>query len=93
MMAASAAVPSLVRGRMQGVNEDERSITPADVTAITVEPRGTGWLVTVEQGNGAAVKQIELTEMERVQLGCMLDSEPGKPPLMASVSFVDFTRC
>lgn len=76
----------------QGMNEDERGITAPDVTAITVEPRGDGWWVTVERGNGDMVRTIELTEMERIQLGCMLDSEPGRPPLAAHVSFVDFSR-
>ena len=71
------------------MNEDERGITPADVTAMTVEPQGKDWLVTIEQGNGDVIKMIELTEMERVQLGLMLDSDPGKPPLIDSISFLD----
>lgn len=75
------------------MNEDERGITPADVTAMTVEPQGKDWLVTIEQGNGDVIKTIELTEMERVQLGLMLDSDPGKPPLIDSISFLDPFRC
>jgi hypothetical protein len=71
------------------MNEDEHGITPPDVTAITVEPAGSGWLITIEQGNGNVIKTVELTEMERMQLGMMLDSFPGRS---GSVSFVDFSR-
>jgi len=72
------------------MNEDERGITPADVTAITVEPLAGGdWRVIIEQGNGDVIKMVDLTEMERVQLGLMLDSDPGMPPLTGHVSFVD----
>ena len=74
------------------MNEDERGITPADVTAITIDRPGRDWRVIIEQGNGDVIKVLELTEMERIQLGLMLDSEPGKPPLTDRVSFVDFTR-
>lgn len=72
------------------VNEDERGITPADVTSMTVEPlEGKNWRVIIEQGNGDVIKVFDLTEMERVQLGLMLDSDPGKPPLIDSISFLD----
>jgi hypothetical protein len=74
------------------MNEDERGITPASTTAITVEPWRGGWLVTIEQGNGDVVKTIELTEMERIQLGMMLDSDLGKPPLLDRVGFLDIYR-
>jgi hypothetical protein len=76
------------------VNEDERGITPADVTAITLEPLdgGKNWRVTIEQGNGDVIKTFDLTEMERIQLGLMLDSDPGKPPFVGHVSFLDFSR-
>jgi hypothetical protein len=74
------------------MNEDERGITPANVTSITVDRPGRDWRVIIEQGNGAVIKMFELTEMERVQLGLMLDSEPGTPPLADRVSFVDFWR-
>jgi hypothetical protein len=70
------------------MNEDERGITPADVTAITLESlAGLNWRVTIEQGNGDVVKMFELTDMERVQLGLMLDGL-----VVDRVSFVDFTR-
>ena len=74
------------------MNEDERGITPANVTSISVSRDGDGWWVIIEQGNGDVIKDFRLTEMERIQLGMMLDSEPGKPPLMDRVSFVDFSR-
>lgn len=74
------------------MNEDERGITPANVTAITIDRPGRDWRVIIEQGNGAVIKMFELTEMERVQLGIMLDSEPGTPPLIEHVGFVDFDR-
>ena len=74
------------------MNEDERGITPADVTAISVEPKDGGWLVIIEQGNGDAVKTLELTEMERVQLALMLCTEPGTPVAITEVSFLDFAR-
>jgi hypothetical protein len=74
------------------VNEDERGITPANVTSISISRSGNLWWVIIEQGNGDVLKDIRLTEMERIQLGMMLDSEPGKPPLADRVSFVDFTR-
>lgn len=80
------------------MNEDERGITPADVTAITVEPLGEpgiqsrSWRVVIEQGNGDVIKMFELTEMERIQLAAMLCSEPGTPPLLDHVGFVDFSR-
>lgn len=74
------------------MNEDERGITPPDVTSISVDRDGNGWWVVIEQGNGDMIKDIRLTEMERIQLGLMLDSEPGTPPLLDSVSFLDFSR-
>ena len=81
------------------MNEDERGITPANVTAMTLEPHDGGWLVTIEQGNGAVIKTLELTDWERAQLACMLDTpgityRPGPSPGAAlHVEFVDFGRC
>ena len=74
------------------MNEDEHGITPPDVTAMTLERRDEGgWLVTIEQGNGDVIKTVELTEMERVQLGLMLSyASPLSYP--AHVSFVDLDR-
>lgn len=74
----------------QRVNEDERGITPANVTAITVEPWQGGWLVTIEQGNGDVVKTIELTSFERTQLAGLLqgDAVTGSVHL----EFVDIFR-
>lgn len=68
------------------MNEDERGITPADVTAITLEKLDGGdWRVVIEQGNGVVVKMFELTDMERIQLAMMLENVS-----LAHVSFVDF---
>jgi hypothetical protein len=69
------------------VNEDERGITPANVTAITVDRPGPDWRVIIEQGNGDVIKLFELTDMERAQLGMMLESGNSY-----SLSFVDFSR-
>jgi len=69
------------------VNEDERGITPADVTAITLDVvEGRSWHVTIEQGNGDVLKDIELTWVEGLQLAAMIDSR------VTSVSFVDVIR-
>ena len=74
------------------MNEDERGITPADVTAITVAPWGAGhWLVTIEQGNGDVIKTVELTEMERIQLGLMLGEKMGEVAV-EHCSFLDPIR-
>ena len=59
------------------MNEDEHGITPADVTAISLDRNGDLWRVVIEQGNGDVVKTLELTEMERIQLALMLGYEPG----------------
>lgn len=68
------------------MNEDEHGITPANVTSMTLEQDGPGWLVTIEQGNGNVVKTLDLTYMERAQLGMLLDGP------MEHVEFVDHTR-
>ena len=74
------------------MNENERGITPPDVTAMTLEHLDAGgWRVTIEQGNGDVLKTIGLTEMERVQLGLML-SYASPVPCPVHVSFVDFDR-
>ncbi len=70
------------------MNEDENGITPANVTAMTMDRVGRDWQVVIEQGNGNVIKMFELTEMERVQLAFMLGSEPGT----YHVSFMDVTR-
>lgn len=70
------------------MNEDERGITPPDVTAMALEPAADGWRVTIEQGNGMVIKELDLTEMERAQLAMMLSGPPG----ITLVEFVDFTR-
>jgi len=72
------------------MNEDEHGITPPNVTAMTMAPCSEGWSVTIEQGNGDVIKTIELTPMERVQLGMMLETDAHTA--RESVSFVDFTR-
>ena len=72
------------------MNEDERGITPADSTSISIQRKGSGWWVIIEQGNGDVIKDIELTEMERVQLAMMLCTEPGDPITLYDVSFLDF---
>jgi hypothetical protein len=69
------------------VNENEQGITPANVTAMTLERRGSGWFVIIEQGNGDVIKTLELTDLERLQLGLLLDGYPVR-----HVEFVDFTR-
>jgi hypothetical protein len=74
------------------VNEDERGITPANSTAITLDRRNGRWWVIIEQGNGDLIKDIELTEMERVQLAAMLCTEPLQPPSLTHVGFLDFDR-
>lgn len=62
-------------------------MTPADQTAMTVEKRPGGWLVTVEQGNGDKIQTLELTSRERDFLGLMMSR--GWP---ASVTFRDTER-
>lgn len=75
------------------MNEDDRGITPPDVTAMTAELLDGGyWRIIIEQGNGDVIKMFELTEMERLQLGFMLGAGPGQPPSAEHVSFVDWTR-
>jgi len=74
------------------VNEDEHGITPPNVTAMTIEPQGGDWLITVEQGNGDVIKQVSLTEMERLQLASLLEFDYNTPPCTQHLSFVDFTR-
>ena len=82
------------------MNEDERGITPRDVTAITVSLMSgesgdvfdRRWSVTIEQGNGDVLKMFELTEMERIQLGNVLSAaEVGETPIQ-HIGFVDFNR-
>jgi hypothetical protein len=67
--------------------ENGHGITPANVTAMTLERRGPSWLVTIEQGNGDVIKTLELTDLERLQLGLLLDGYSVR-----HVEFVDFTR-
>lgn len=74
------------------VNEDERGITPANVTAITVSQVSQGWRVIIERGNGDHVQMVVLTEMERIQLGSILSSEPGRPPVTGRIPFVEFVE-
>lgn len=73
------------------MNEDKRGVTPANVTAMTVEPVGSGWHVIIEQGNGDVIKDIELTSLEAAQLGIMLSSATTYTPLR-HVEFVDVFR-
>ena len=68
------------------MNEDERGITPPDVTAMTMELRNGNWHVTIEQGNGDVIKEIELTIMERIQLAAMLAFDP----CAGSATHIDF---
>ena len=72
------------------MNEDENGITPPDVTAMTLDLRGGNWHVTIEQGNGDVIKEIELTPMESVQLGMMLSGDTTYTA--PTVEFVDVTR-
>lgn len=72
------------------MNEDERGITPADSTSMSIQARDGRWWVIIEQGNGDVIKDIELTEMERVQLAAMLCTEPGQPPTIRDLSFLDY---
>ena len=77
------------------MNEDERGITPPDVTAMTLQRSQSGLReVVIEQGNGDEIKTLELTEMEAMQLGVMLssgyDGYDGYDG--AHVSFVDLDR-
>lgn len=74
------------------MNEDERGITPPNVTAMTVEAVGGDWRVTIEQGDGDVIKLLDLTEMERVQLASLLDFDYNTTPCAPHLSFVDFTR-
>lgn len=73
------------------MNEDEHGITPPEVTAMSIERRGPLWWVIIEQGNGDVIKEIELTELERLQLSAMLGMEPGRPS-HEHVGFADVTR-
>lgn len=72
------------------MNEDERGITPANVTAMTIESRSGEWWVVIEQGNGDVIKEITLTDMERIQLAMMLGEIDG--PAADRVSFTDYRR-
>lgn len=72
------------------MNEDERGITPADSTSMSIQVRDGRWWVIIEQGNGDVIKDVELTEMERVQLAAMLCTEPGRPPTIRHLSFLDY---
>ena len=71
------------------MNENERGVTPANVTAITVDRPGCDWRVIIEQGNGDVIKMLELTDAERAQLAFMLESAQASP---LHVSFVDVGR-
>jgi hypothetical protein len=56
------------------VNEDERGITPANVTAMTVEAIDDySARAVVERGNGDSIQLIELTTQEWWALSCMLE--------------------
>ena len=68
------------------MNEDAHGITPANVTAMTLEKTGFGWRATIERGNGAFVQTLNLSDWERAQLGMLLDSKMGH------VEFVDLSR-
>jgi hypothetical protein len=71
------------------MNEDEHGVTPAKVTAITVEAvKDPGWLVTIERGNGGDVQLVRLTDLERVQLAGMMENPAG----LIHAEFVDVSR-
>jgi len=74
------------------MNENERGITPPGETAMTLEPFASGWLVTIEQGNGDVIQTIELTDWERMQLAGMLDMPPGSGGGALHVQFMDYSR-
>ena len=44
--------------------------------------------MTIEQGNGTVIKQVQLTEMERLQLAALICADVD----VTHVEFVDFTR-
>ena len=57
------------------MNEDERGITPPDVTAMTVEATGDFTvLITVERGNGNSVQTMKLSTMEWQMLAGLLET-------------------
>ena len=70
------------------MNEDERGITPADVTAMTVEASGDFTaLITVERGNGVSIQTMKLSNMECQMLaGLLVTFAQGHAPA-ASVEF------
>jgi hypothetical protein len=56
------------------VNEDEHGITPANVTAMTVEAIDDhSARIVVERGNGDSIQLIELTTQERWTLSFLLE--------------------
>jgi len=56
------------------MNEDERGVTPANVTAMTVEAIDDhSARIVVERGNGDSIQLIELTTQEWWSLSCMLE--------------------
>lgn len=69
------------------MNEDARGITPPNVTAMTVEPHGPGYIVIIEQGNGDLIKTLELTHHERALLGTLLEGS-----MLRHIEFVDLSR-
>ena len=73
------------------MNEDERGITPPEEGTITVERDRKNWQVTLERGNGDFIQVLDLTEMERAQLACLLEMAPNAVGTV-SCSFVDVTR-
>ena len=72
------------------MNEDINGITPANVTAMTLERNHGQWRLTIERGNGDSVQTLNLTEQERMTLACLL--EPAPAGSHSAMQFVDLTR-
>jgi hypothetical protein len=75
------------------MNEDANGITPADVTAITIEHQtvpGETYVV-IERGNGDLIQDFHLTPMERMTLAGALELA-AEHPGTTHYDFVDVTR-
>ena len=61
------------------MNEDERGITPANVTSMTVQQLSPDGQVgiTIERGNGDSVQTMQLSVQERLSLTGLLQMPIG----------------
>ena len=69
------------------MNEDERGITPANVTAMTIQPHGDFWEVVIEQGTQPvavlrAPEPVRRTSSECIALAKAHEDETGKAPFV-----------